>query len=270
MRSPPRFRLRVHYLAGVGQWDRRGIESFAFVGKDDTVVHGSPSVEMQYVRQVSDFEDEDEDFTPWTTDGADRLRLAAAEAATALQRHAETVGKLTSKSRPLDLIEASNLLLPALLEVANAQFEFTGNSGPLGLLFNLVDDDDDDEEEEEDEDEQVATTGLSILQRRDYRVLDEASVITQGRDAYRRVWPDDTQTDATEDVTSLGGALYQLAHDAGTWDVLERVDGLRPAGGSLVVVAHDETLGPDPDEWPDELFDHDQDDVIYRQLDAFS
>ena len=222
---------------------------------------------MQYVRQVSDFEDQDADFTPWTTDGADRLRLAAAGAATALQRHAEIVGKLTSESRTFDVIEASNLLLPALLEVANAQFEFTGNSGPLGLLFSLVDDDDDDDDEV---DEQVPTSGLSVLQRRDYRVSDEASVIAQGRDAYRRVSPDDTDTDASKDVTSLGRALYQLAHDAGTWDVLERVNGLSPAGGSLVVVANDETLGSDPDEWPDELFDHDPDDVIYRQSDAYS
>lgn len=215
---------------------------------------------------MTDFGDEDDDFTPWTTDGASRLRLAAAEAAKALERHAETVGKLTSKSPPIELIEASNLLLPALLEVAKAQFEFTGSSGPLGLLFSLVPDA---EEDEEDKDEPVATTGLSILQRRDYRVSDEASIIAQGRDAYRRVWPDNTDADAAEDVTSLGRALYQLAHDAGTWDVLERLDGLSPAGGSLVVVANDETLGPDPDEWPDGLFDHDANDVIYRQSDSY-
>lgn len=50
--------------------------------------------------------------------------------------------------------------------------------------------------------------------------------------------------------------------------MLERLDGLSPAGGSLVVVANDETLGPDPDEWPDGLFHHDANDVIYRQSDS--
>lgn len=222
---------------------------------------------MQYVRDVTDSEDHDDDFTPWTAEGAERLRLAAAEAANALQEHADTVAKLTKKSPFSARVEASDRLLPALLEVAKAQFEFTGNSGPLGLLFSLVDEDDDEEDDESDE--PVATTGLSILQRRDYRVSDEDSVIARGREAYLRVWPDDTKQEAAEDVTSLGRALYQLAHDAGTWDVLDRLEGLSPAGGSLVVVANEETLGPDPDEWPDELFDHDEDAVIYQQSDAY-
>ncbi|MFC5503190.1 hypothetical protein ACFPJ4_13155 [Lysinimonas soli] len=214
---------------------------------------------------MSEVDDED-DFTPWTAEGAERLRVAAGEAGRALQRHAEAVGKLTSSSPSIELIEASNLLLPALLEVATAQFEFTGNSGPLGLLFSL---EDEDEDEDDDEDEEENTTGISILQRRDYRVSDEDSIIEQGREAYLRVWPDDTDAEAAEDVTSLGRALYQLAHDAGSWDVLERVDGLRPTGGTLLVVANDETLGPDPDDWPEDLFDHDPERAIYRQSDSY-
>jgi len=222
---------------------------------------------VQYVRGMTDVDDEDDDFTPWTAEGAERLRVAAADGANALQRHAEIVGKLTGEADFPALIEAAKQLLPALLEVADAQFEFTGNGWPLGALFGLVEDDEEDDDTADDE--PVATSGISILQRRDYRVSDEGAVMAQGRDAYRRLWPDDTEQDAAEDVTSLGRALYQLAHDAGTWDVLDRVDGLAPAGGSIVVVANDDTLGPDPDEWPDELFDHDLDDVIYQQEDAY-
>lgn len=34
----------------------------------------------------------------------------------------------------------------------------------------------------------------------------------------------------------------------------DEMEGLRATGGAVVVVRQDETLAPDPDEWPEDLF----------------
>jgi hypothetical protein len=68
-------------------------------------------------------------------------------------------------------------------------------------------------------------------------------------------------------VTHLGRALYQIAHAHG-WHGLDVVEGLRPTGGAVVVVHQDETLGPDPDEWPEDLFEGDGE-LLYKQEDVY-
>jgi hypothetical protein len=69
-------------------------------------------------------------------------------------------------------------------------------------------------------------------------------------------------------VTHLGRALYQIAHAHG-WHGLDVVEGLRPTGGAVVVVHQDETLGPDPDEWPEDLFEGDGE-LLYKQEDVYA
>lgn len=108
---------------------------------------------------------------------------------------------------------------------------------------------------------------VSVLSRQDYIVVDEAAVLASGREAYLRVWPDDSQQDAERDVTSLGRALYQIAHSDG-WDSLGRVAGLRQSGGSTAVIGQDAPLVGDPDDWPDELFET-EGPLLYRQDDVF-
>lgn len=88
-----------------------------------------------------------------------------------------------------------------------------------------------------------------------------------GRRAYLRVWPDDDDVAAAADVSHLGRALYQLAHADG-WHSLDQVEGLRPTGGAVAVLQQDELLGPDPDKWPDELFDDDAE-LLFSQHDVF-
>lgn len=91
-----------------------------------------------------------------------------------------------------------------------------------------------------------------------------------GRKAYRRLWPGDDSAAAAADVTHLGRALYQIAHADG-WDSLEQVKGLQPVGGVVIVQSSDELLGADPAAWPeDDLFEHDDDRLLYRQDDVFS
>lgn len=205
----------------------------------------------------------EEDFTPWTPEGAARLRAAASELTAAIAAHAEAVAAVEREADMSAVFAANERLLPAALAYADAQFDYTGNGGPFGFLYNL-----EDEEEDEEEDSEVLTTGISVLERQDYLVRDEAAVMAAGRRAYLRVYPDDDEAAAASDVTDLGRALYQIAHADG-WSSLRDVEGLRPTGGCVRVLRQDDTLGPDPEEWPEELFDDELGEHLYEQRDVF-
>lgn len=210
------------------------------------------------------------DFTPWSPDGAARLRVGATELAAAIVAHADALAAVTSHAGIQDVVAASERLLPAVLAYADAQFDYTGNGFPFGVLHQFADDDenaDDDEYEDDVDDEDASAAGVTVLQRCDYRVTDEALVMDAGRRAYLRVWPDDDDAAAAADVTHLGRALYQLAHADG-WHSLDQVDGLRATGGAVVVLQQDELLGPDHDDWPEDLF-HDDAQVLFSQHDVF-
>jgi hypothetical protein len=165
--------------------------------------------------------EDDEDFTPWTAAGAERLRSAAAELSTALAAHAQAVTAVTGEAGSPQVLAANERLLPAVLAYADAQFDYTGNAFPFGVLHEYEEDD----EDEEEDGEPLPADGISVLQRRDYAVTDEAAVMTAGRRAYLRVWPDDDEAAAAADVTHLGRAAYQLAHADG-WESLDDVEGL--------------------------------------------
>ena len=209
----------------------------------------------------------DDDFTPWNAEGAARLRAAAAELAAAIVAHADAVAAVTSDAGVQEVFAASERLLPTVLAYADAQFDYTGNGFPFGVLHQFADDDEDDDEDDDGDDEDEPTAGVSVLQRRDYLVTDEAAVMDAGRRAYLCAWPDADEGAAAADVTHLGRALYQLAHADG-WHRLDQAEGLRATGGAVVVLQQDQLLGPDPDEWPEELFDDDAE-LLYSQHDVF-
>jgi len=169
-------------------------------------------------------DDEDDDFTPWTPEGAARLLQAADALVEAIRTHAAAVTRPRGEDQSSDVFAAGDQLRPAVLAYADAQFEYTGIGFPLGIVHQFDDD------EEEDDDDHGPIAGVSVLRRNDFVVSNEATVIKAGRKAYRRVWPEDDAAAAAADVTHLGRALYQIAHADG-WDSLEHVKGLDlPAG----------------------------------------
>lgn len=178
--------------------------------------------------------------------------------------HADTVAALGEHDFA-ELFAAGGRLMPILVALSDAHFDYTGNGGPLGPLHAWDEDDDEDDGGAE----QPRGSGLSVLQRTDYRVVDEGALIEAGRAAYRDAWPDDTAEDAAADVTDVGRALYQIAHASGSWSSIEDVDGVNVSGRVIVAVSTDETLGSEADDWPDDLFAHDIDRVIYRQDDVY-
>lgn len=196
-------------------------------------------------------DDLDDEPAPWSAEGAASLRSAAAQLIQAISAHAESVLATSGRAQLGDVMVASDRLVPAVLAYADAQAAYAQYAYPFGVLHQYADNDSDDEEI--DTDESVATTGVTVLERRDYRITDEPAVIAAAKTAYLRVWLDDDQADAERDVTDLGRALYQLAHADG-WHSLDRVDGLVPAGASISVLRQDELLGRDPNEWPAEVY----------------
>ncbi len=209
-------------------------------------------------------QEEDDDFTPWTSHGRARLRLAADGLVEAIRTHASSIRDIRNDDGAAEIMAAGNQLVPALLAYADAQFDYTGTAFPLGTLYELADDDDDEEDADPG-----PVGGVSILRRTDFMVTDEDSVLKAGRKAYRRSTGKAKKKSAAAHVTHLGEALYQIAHADG-WDSLIRVQGLQPIGGIVLVQSSEELLGSDPDEWPaDDLFDHDEDRLLFRQDDIF-
>lgn len=208
--------------------------------------------------------DEDEDFTPWTLEGAALLLQAADALVEAIRTHASAITSLRGDESSGEVVAAGDRLLPAVRAYADAQFDYTGTGFPLGIVHEF------DENEGDDDIDDGPVAGVSVLRRNDYVVSNEAAVMKAGRKAYRRLWPAEDAAAAAADVTHLGRALYQIAHAEG-WDSLEQVKGLQPVGGVVVVQSSDELLSADPDGWPeDNVFGQDDDRLLYRQDDVYS
>lgn len=157
-------------------------------------------------------DDEDDNFTPWTQVGATRLRQAADALLEAIRTHAASVTGVIGEEDAAEVFAAGNLLVPALLAYADAQFDFTGTGFPLGVLHQFVEDDEDDDDDDVDESPVI---GVTVLRRSDYVVTDEEAVMEAGRHAYRRSMGEADPRGAAANVTHLGGALYQIAHAGG-------------------------------------------------------
>ena len=210
--------------------------------------------------------DDAPDFAPWTKAGAERLLKAADDLKDAISAHAEALSGMTGTNDEV-LFGATERLIPAVLAYADAQGEFTGYWFPFGVIHQYMESEEEETDGEKDPTTEEHSLALSVVQRRDYLVTNAEAVLDAGRQAYLRVWPDDTGAAAAADVTHLGRALYQLAHADG-WDNLHRTNGLSPVAGVIAVVKPEEPLGPDPDDWVDEVVEEGVE-VIYSQADIF-
>ena len=207
------------------------------------------------------------DFTPWTPEGADAFQATAREAATALLDHADRVAKLTGDADVFELFTSADELAIALAAFANAQFAFSGVSAPLGSVHQFLDEGDD--ELDVPEEDAAPVGGVSVFQRRDYAVANEAAILAAGREAYLRLHDGDSADHATASANHVGAALYQIAHESGTWDSLAKLDGLSLTGGTTAVVRADQVLGSDEAAWPENPFEFNQGDVLFGESDIF-
>jgi hypothetical protein len=79
---------------------------------------------------------------------------------------------------------------------------------------NRTEHDEDDEEIDDETELPVSGSGVTVLLRRDYVVLDADELISAGRDTYRQVWGGRPQ-DVRRQVPGLGAALYEIMHIQG-------------------------------------------------------
>ena len=211
----------------------------------------------------------------WSAAARDNLASAATELIETIQVHARTLLAMQGRQAETGAIfEASNDLGRAASRFADAQFDLTGVADPFGVLaqhYQVP------ENEGESEDgpivPQVAVgEGLSILRRDDYIVVDPERVIAEGRRSYLKVWPNDTEEDASSNGTDLGRALYQVAH-AGGWDALTKLAGLQPTAEITWVIQNVELIRGAPEGWPSDPFFREEqrtDNIIYVQNDVFT
>lgn len=187
----------------------------------------------------------DDDLTQWTPADAERLRAAAADLAAAVTEHAATVSALTGEDDVPALVAAHDRLLPAVLAYADAQLDLTGNDFPFGVLHTYADDelvdlgiDPDPAAVPTAVPELSGVTEVSVLQRHDLQVTDEAAVLAAAGEG------------------DLGQALARLAR-AGGWSALGGEPGLRSTARSVLVIGSQ----------------HDADDedgeLLYSQQDVF-
>lgn len=182
---------------------------------------------------------------------------------------------MTDNSRPASVREASETFAQALARHTEAVLADGAGSDAEESAFEELTEaqvayfqavDPWDEEDDEQEPPPEGRT-ISVVRRGDYVVTDLDAVLASGRAAYLELWPDDSETDAADDVEGLGRALYQVAH-AGGWDSLLELEGLSPVGGITLVVSQDEPLDEDPDTWLEQL-GIDEDELLYAQSDVW-
>ena len=210
---------------------------------------------------------EPDDFTPWTPQGAEQLRAAAAAFAAAITAHTEAIIARGPEEGARAVLEETDALLPVVMGYVDAQFSYTGTGFPFGVLHQYLDEEDGGEPGADEREEDAPVAAISVLQRQDYAVTDEDAVLAAGRHAFAELHPEAGAQAAVTDVDHLGRALYQVAHLDG-WDSLGALEGLRPTGGTVVVLRQDEPLGPDPDAWPADPFDAGGE-LVYGQSDVY-
>lgn len=197
------------------------------------------------------------------TTGAEKIQSLVEELVDALKAHAAV---MVADGDPREVMSSINALRTSALAYVQAVFERTGWGNVFADLYDEAEDDDEDADDVDSGSEEPFA-GITVLRRFDYAVTDEQAIMEAGRSAYKAVWPDDSDEKAAADVQGLGRALYQIAHAHG-WDSLIDVDGLRPVGGTTLVHRQDDPLPSDPDEWPDDMFDTEGED-LYEQSDVF-
>ncbi|MFC0627095.1 hypothetical protein [Kribbella deserti] len=115
--------------------------------------------------------------------------------------------------------------------------------------MDLDDFDDEDNDDEDDEDEEAAGPVLSGLLRSDFTVTDQAALVSAGRDAYRSLWPSDTDEDAALAVPDIIRAAAEIVHASG-WSGLANAPGLEPHAEWNTFVSHDGQSDTSDDEDP--------------------
>lgn len=173
------------------------------------------------------------------------LTTAVEDLVEALRRHAEHVGGLRGGSSEIAGIFEANAELETLIDAWNERVADHTGTFPVALL-GRGGDEDEDGDDGGDFAEVVDGDPISVVSRWDLQIVEVAALVRAGREAHRRLRPDETEDDAAVAVPGPGPALYALLHEAGEpWYDLPGVEVIR---GARAYVRPEEAVLPLADE----------------------
>lgn len=188
--------------------------------------------------------DDASEETQWSDAARERYVRCADDLIAALKAHLALTIERSGRQRELGpYFSSSEALEKAAEAFSESEFDWCG-SWPLSRTNEDIEESDDDAREPAGP-EPV----LSGLFRWDFTVTDEAAVVGAGRDAYRRLWPSDTDEDAVIAVPDVVRAAAEIVH-AGEWSGLENAPGLERRAEWSTFVSHDGQSDTSDDEDP--------------------
>lgn len=143
------------------------------------------------------------------------LRAAVEDLVEALRRHADHVGGLRGGSSEMAGLFAANAEVERLIDAWNERVADHTGTFPVSLLGRDDVEGDDDSEDEGDSIRVRDGEPISVVSRWDLRVVDATALVQAGRQAHKRLQPDENDEDAAVAVPDAGQALYALMHEAG-------------------------------------------------------
>lgn len=178
---------------------------------------------------------------------SDESRRALSEATRRLienlQAHTSALLAMRGGSAEImELFESNADIAASVRAWDDAIFDHTGTTAPLAW----TDEDEDDDEDEDEPEDTVSGEIVSVVSRFDLLIDDADAVLTAGRAAHRRLWPDEEEQDAQAAVSGVANALYAIGHEAG--DPWFDVPGIEPLTGERVFLALDAPYEQPPDE----------------------
>ncbi|KAA1424883.1 hypothetical protein FE697_002960 [Mumia zhuanghuii] len=201
----------------------------------------------------------------WTDEAKDSFVRAAEALTSALRTHTVAVAAAGSDADVATISAAKDALAVALEAYDEAQYDYSGTFPPFAIIEEDVDDEHDHAHDDDSDAAPLldeAITGVTILQRTDYRITDPQAVLAAGIVAQRAA-PDEIEGP----VNDLGAALYALAHGSGPggWSRLGDTSGVDPVAQVTLAVANEGLLPGDPDEWPEDSLSVEEGELIFQE-----
>jgi hypothetical protein len=156
-----------------------------------------------------EIDDYPEQFSQQTREALDLSVDALIEG---LQRHAKLLSGMRGGSSEMPAVHETNAEVERLIAAWNERV--SDHTGTLPVSLQGFDDEDDEELlEGEEAAELVDGEPLTVVSRWDLQVVDTDELMQAGREAHKRVWPDENDEDAAVAVPNVGQAVYALLHE---------------------------------------------------------
>ena len=142
------------------------------------------------------------------------LQLSVAALVDALQRHANLVSGMRGGSSETPAIFDANEEVERLIAAWNERVMAHTGTFPVSLQ-GLGGDEDEFLKGEDGQEDLTDGEPLTVVSRWDLRLVDADALMGAGREAHKRLYPGETDADATVAVPTPGQALYAILHEHG-------------------------------------------------------